>query len=74
MAVAETLFVFPFDHDAVPAEVAAREIAAALNALEPGILLFLRNIERLRTGGPGAEGSVVERSVGAAARRARPGG
>ena len=27
---AETLFVFPFDHDAVPAEVATREIAAAL--------------------------------------------
>src|ERR1700722_11705882 len=51
---AGTLFVFPFDHDAVPAEVAAREIAAALGALQPGILLFLRNIERLRTGGGGA--------------------
>jgi hypothetical protein len=63
VAVAETLFVFPFDHDAVPAEVATREIAAALNALKPRILLFLRNIDRLRTGGPGAEGSVVERSV-----------
>ncbi|HLN67735.1 MAG TPA: hypothetical protein VK280_10705 [Streptosporangiaceae bacterium] len=63
VAVAETLFVFPFDHDAVPAEVAAGEIAAALNALEPRILLFLRNIDRLRTGGPGAEGSVAERSV-----------
>ena len=63
VAVAETLFVFPFDHDAVPGEVATREIAAALNALKPQILLFLRNIDRLRTGGPGAEGSVVERSV-----------
>ena len=63
MAVAGTLFVFPFDHDAVPAGVAAREIAAALSALQPRILLFLRNIDRLRTGGPGAEGSVVERSV-----------
>ena len=63
VAVAETLFVFPFDHDAVPAGVATREIAAALNALKPQILLFLRNIDRLRTGGPGAEGSVVERSV-----------
>ena len=62
-AVAETLFVFPFDHDAVPAEVATREIAAALNALKPRILLFLRNIGRLRTGGPCAEGSVAERSV-----------
>ena len=63
LAVAETLFVFPFDHDAVPAEVATREIAAALNALEPRILLFLRNIDRLRAGGPGADGSVAERSV-----------
>jgi hypothetical protein len=64
----ETLFVFPFDHDAVPAEVATREIAAALGALQPRILLFLRNIERLRTGRPGAESSagqplVIERSV-----------
>jgi hypothetical protein len=59
----ETLFVFPFDHDTVPAEVAAREIGAALGALQPRILLFLRNIERLRTGGPGAEGSVVQRSA-----------
>ena len=60
---AETLFVFPFDHDTVPAEVATREIAAALGALEPRILLFLRNIKRLRTGGPGAADSIVERSV-----------
>jgi hypothetical protein len=61
--LAETLFVFPFDHDTVPAEVATREIAAALGALQPRILLFLRNIGRLRTGGPGAADSVVERSV-----------
>ena len=60
---AETLFVFPFDHDTVPAEVATREIAAALGALQPRILLFLRNIERLRTGGPSAADSLVERSV-----------
>jgi hypothetical protein len=64
----ETLFVFPFDHDAVPAEIATREIATALGALQPRILLFLRNIERLRTGRPGAESSagqplVIERSV-----------
>ncbi|MGH3149808.1 MAG: sacsin N-terminal ATP-binding-like domain-containing protein, partial [Streptosporangiaceae bacterium] len=57
-----TLFVFPFDHDEVPAEVAEREIAAALGALAPRILLFLRNVRRLRTGGPGAEDSVLERS------------
>ena len=62
-ALDETLFVFPFDHDAVPAEVATREIAAALGALQPRILLFLRNIERLRTGGPGAERSVAQPSV-----------
>ena len=43
-----TLFVFPFDHDTVPAAVAAREIAAALTAIRPRILLFLRSIERLR--------------------------
>jgi hypothetical protein len=61
--LAETLFVFPFDHDTVPAEVATREIAAALGALQPRILLFLRSIGRLRTGGPGAANSVVERSV-----------
>jgi hypothetical protein len=57
-SAAGTLFVFPFDHDAVPAEVAAREIGAALGALQPRILLFLRNIRRLRLGD-----SVVERSV-----------
>ena len=46
-----TLFVFPFDHDTVPAAVAVREIAAALDTIEPGTLLFLRNISRLRAGG-----------------------
>ena len=60
---AGTLFIFPFDHDTVPAEVATREIAAALGALQPRILLFLRNIGWLRTGGPGAQDSVLERSV-----------
>ena len=48
---AGTLFVFPFDHDTVPAAVAAREIAAALTAIQPRILLFLRSIERLRVAG-----------------------
>jgi hypothetical protein len=56
-----TLFVFPFDHDTVPAAVAAGEIAAALNTIEPGTLLFLRNISRLRAGGVGVSGSVIER-------------
>jgi hypothetical protein len=69
----ETLFVFPFDHDAVPAGVATREIAAALGALQPRILLFLRNIERLRTGGSAAEGSVAPASVMARSVAERPG-
>jgi len=58
-----TLFVFPFDHDTVSAAVAAAEIAAALNAIAPRILLFLEHIERLRADGRGVEGSVIERSV-----------
>ena len=61
-----TLFVFPFDHDAVPAAVAAREIAAALTAIRPRILLFLRSIERLRVSlraGASGPGPVIERSV-----------
>jgi hypothetical protein len=62
-AQAGTLFVFPFDHDTVPAAVAAREIAAALTAIRPRILLFLRSIERLRVEGAGGTGSVIERSV-----------
>ncbi|HJY93821.1 MAG TPA: hypothetical protein VJ371_02655, partial [Streptosporangiaceae bacterium] len=59
----QTLFVFPFDHDTVPAAVAAGEISAALNALRPGTLLFLASITRLRAGGAGVPGSVIERSV-----------
>ena len=68
---AGTLFVFPFDHDTVPAAVAVREIAAALNAIQPRILLFLTNIERLRVGGAGVAGSVIERSVAERADSAR---
>jgi len=67
-----TLFVFPFDHDTVPAAVAVREIAAALSGLQPGILLFLRSIGRLRAAGAGVPASVIERSVvpeGGARRR-----
>jgi len=58
-----TLFVFPFDHDTVSAPVAVREIATALNALAPGIVLFLTNIERLRVRGTGVADAVIERSA-----------
>jgi len=57
--VPDTLFVFPFDHDEVPAGLAVQEISAALSALEPVTLLFLRHIERL-TAGP----AVIERRTG----------
>ena len=63
LPVTGTLFVFPFDHDAVPAAVAVREISAAMNAIRPGILLFLENIERLRVRGAGVADSAIERSV-----------
>ena len=70
-----TLFVFPFDHDTVPAATAVREIAAALNALQPRILLFLAHISRLRVGGVGVASSVISRGVdrGMAAGPVRPG-
>jgi hypothetical protein len=56
-----TLFVFPFDHDTVPAAAAVREISAALTALAPRILLFLEHILRLRVGGVGVASSVISR-------------
>ena len=56
-----TLFVFPFDHDTVSAATAAAEISSALNTIEPATLLFLRNIERVRTRGVQVAGSVLER-------------
>jgi hypothetical protein len=62
----ETLFVFPFDLETVPAVTAVREIGSALGAISPGTLLFLRNISRLRTGADGADGAdgaVISRSV-----------
>ncbi len=58
---AGTVFVFPFDHGTVPAPVAVREISAALNGIEPGTLLFLRHITRLRVGGVQVDGAVIER-------------
>ncbi len=63
LSSAETLFVFPFDHDSVPAATAVREIAAALTALRPVVLLFLRNIGRLRVRGAGVAESAISRSV-----------
>ena len=63
LASGGTLFVFPFDHDAVPAATAVREIAAALSAIQPRTLLFLRSIERLRVRGAGVAETVIERSV-----------
>ncbi|HEX3387860.1 MAG TPA: hypothetical protein VHT94_02375, partial [Streptosporangiaceae bacterium] len=57
----ETLFIFPFDHDTVPAATAVGEISAALNRIEPATLLFLRNITRLRAHGAQITDTVIER-------------
>jgi hypothetical protein len=71
----ETLFIFPFDHDTVPAATAAAEISAALGRIEPATLLFLRNITRLRATGTGVTDTVIERQTqpGAPASQARAG-
>ncbi|HLK02241.1 MAG TPA: hypothetical protein VKU39_20355, partial [Streptosporangiaceae bacterium] len=45
-----TLFAFPFDLDTVPPALAHAEIDAALAALRPATLLFLRNITTLTAG------------------------
>jgi hypothetical protein len=58
-----TLFVFPFDHDTVPAAMAVAEISSALNGIEPATLLFLRNIECVRIRGTTIAGSVLERTT-----------
>ena len=57
----DTLFIFPFDHEAVPAATAAAEISAALNRIEPATLLFLRNITRLRAHGAQITDTLIER-------------
>jgi hypothetical protein len=67
---AETLFVFPFDHDAVPPATAVGEISAALNRIEPATLLFLRNITRLRAHGAAVTDTVIERQTRAPAAAA----
>ncbi|HEY6297556.1 MAG TPA: hypothetical protein VIX15_18010, partial [Streptosporangiaceae bacterium] len=66
-----TLFVFPFDLDTVPAALAVREISAALNALQPRILLFLSHISRLRVGGAAVASSLISRGVDRGAGSAR---
>jgi len=58
------LFVFPFDRDEPSAATAVEEIAAALCHIEPTTLLFLRHIERIRTRGPQAADTVLERVDG----------
>ena len=65
-----TVFVFPFDHDTLAAAVAGPEIAAALNRIEPGTLLFLRNIERVRVRGIQITESVLSARRPAAAGQA----
>jgi hypothetical protein len=58
-----TLVVFPFDLASVPAPTAAAEIGAALTAIDPETLLFLRSIKRLRVGGFGVEDAVLTRAT-----------
>ncbi len=62
-ATTGTLFIFPFDHDSVTAQVAVREIAAALTAIGPRTLLFLVNIGRLQVGGTGVAETVIGRQA-----------
>ncbi|MHB1433672.1 MAG: sacsin N-terminal ATP-binding-like domain-containing protein [Streptosporangiaceae bacterium] len=60
-AASTTLFVFPFDRADVPAEVAAGEIAAGLDALSGETLLFLRSLERIESSGHLLAGMVLRR-------------
>jgi hypothetical protein len=57
----ETIFVFPFDRDEVPAAVAGPEISAALASIGVETLLFLRNMQRIATAGPAGLARVLER-------------
>jgi hypothetical protein len=61
----ETLFVFPFDHDELPASTAAREISSALDNIDVGTLLFLRCIERVRIRGLETAQQVLQRVASA---------
>ena len=62
-SAAGTLFVFPFDHAGVPPAVAVAEISSALNEIEVGTLLFIRNIRRVHIGGIQVADAVLERST-----------
>jgi len=63
---AGTVFVFPFDRPEVPAAVAVQEISAALGNIGVETLLFLRNIERVRSCGLVTADTVLGRRSAAA--------
>jgi hypothetical protein len=63
--VAGTVFVFPFDRPEVPATVAVQEISSALGNIGVETLLFLRNIERVRSCGLATGDVVLERTSAA---------
>ncbi|MGO8960928.1 MAG: sacsin N-terminal ATP-binding-like domain-containing protein [Streptosporangiaceae bacterium] len=66
-----TVFVFPFDRAEVPAAVAVKEISAALANIGTRTLLFLRNIERIRSRGLVGADIVLERTSAARAHSGR---
>ena len=68
---AGTVFVFPFDRPEVPVAVAVREISAALGDIGVETLLFLRNIERVRSCGLVEADVVLARKSAARARSGR---
>jgi hypothetical protein len=68
---ADTVFVFPFDRAEVLAAIAVEEISTALTNLDVEGLLFLRNIERIRTGGAAAASRVLERASSPRTRSGR---
>jgi hypothetical protein len=68
---AATVFVFPFDRPDVPAAVAVQEISAALGNIGVETLLFLRNIERVRSRGLLTAEVVLERTSAARAHSGR---
>jgi hypothetical protein len=68
LAPGETLFVFPFDHPDVPADLACREIGAALLDLPPTVLLFLSSLTRVEASVKGAT-RVCTRNVNASVPR-----
>ncbi len=57
----ETLFVFPFDHEVVPADEAFQQIQERLRLLGSRTLLFLRNIDEISWTSEGAAGGIYRR-------------